>query len=234
MHGRVHEAEGGVGRDGEAGLRGVRRAHDGLVVAVADEAEGALDSERRLDDRRVPAQGLEVGEDLLGDARVVRRDDLAPVLPVDLIAIVPGGIMARGDHDAGHGAQLAHAKRHERRVRGRLIPPHLEALRDEGRRRELRERLRVVPRVAPDDDAALGSVLDRLQQVRGEPLGRLDHGQGVHAREAGLHGPAQARGAEGDAWAEAAGELGGIASDEEVIDFVGGRLVPVEAEPFLC
>ena len=49
---------------------------------------------------------------------VVRRDDLRAVLPVDLVAVVLGRVVARGDHDAGRGAEVLHREGGERRRAG--------------------------------------------------------------------------------------------------------------------
>lgn len=48
----------------------------------------------------VVAPGLEICRDLLGNAGVVGRNDLAAVFPVDLVAVVGCGVVGSGNHDA--------------------------------------------------------------------------------------------------------------------------------------
>lgn len=76
--------------------------------------------------------------------------------------------------------------------------------------------------IVAHDDPALLRAINRLAGVLLEPLARLEDGQVVHGRRAGLHGAAKAGGAEGDAGREALRQLGGVGGGDELLDLGAG------------
>ncbi len=129
------------------------------------------------------------------DAGVVRRDDLRAVAPVDLVAVVRGRVVARGDHHAGARSArstTAHAVvgvGHGRCARRARIPaPASTRAVSSANTRELWRASWPIstPRVA--------SVAARCAlQVRGEPRADLADQHAVHPLRAGAEDAAQAR-----------------------------------------
>ena len=96
--------------DGEVARAVVGETGDGVEVAVDD----------RLVQHRARAAARDVGDRAHGgdpgrDLAVGRRHDLAPVAQVDLVAVVLRRVVAGGDHDAGHRAELTDAVGEQRR-----------------------------------------------------------------------------------------------------------------------
>jgi hypothetical protein len=75
--------------------------------------------------------------------------------------------------------------------------------------RVLREHVRLVPGVVPDQDRAVGAAL--VLQVGAESGGGADHDHPVHPVRSGADGSAESRRTELEGAGEAIGQLGGIA-----------------------
>ena len=123
------------------------------------------------------------------DLGVRGRGELAPVVDVDLVAVVGGRVVRGGDLDAGDGADLPDREREH--GGGQRAGQHPDG--EPGAREHLGggrgERLRPAAGVPADDDRRPGPAL-RAQPAR-EAGGRpADHGD-VHAVRAGADRPAQ-------------------------------------------
>ncbi len=181
-----------------------RRVHDAQVARAV--GRGAGERRHRRDvglgqlgaevphGRRVQRHGARRGDvaDRGLDRGVGRRHDLHAGGVVDLVPVVLGRVVRRGDHHAGHRAQVPHRERQHRRRQRRRQHRGLEAGGGEHRGRVVRELLRAVPRVVADDDARARRVPGGAQ-VRGQPGGGAAHDGAVHAVRAGAQRPAQAR-----------------------------------------
>ncbi len=120
----------------------------------------------RVGDRRLRSQRLERGPhdharrgrpiDGGGDPRVDWRDDLRRVLPVHLVAVVFGRVVARGDDHARRRAEALDREADEGRRHGlaEQQDPQIPR-RAEDRRHVLGELAAHSARVAADDDPAL-------------------------------------------------------------------------------
>lgn len=111
-----------------------------------------------------------------------------------------GTYMTRRHHHPRSGMLDKNAERHMWRGTVGWIPPDLDADCVERISGQGGEPPRVVPRIMTEDDAGGLVAAVRLLEEAGKPLRGLDDGERVHAREAGLHAPAQTSGAELDAW----------------------------------
>ena len=149
------------------------------------------------------------------DPGVRRRHDLAAVAEVDLVAVVLGRVVARGDHDAGRAAELADRERHHRRRQRPRHHPDLEA----GTRHHLGgvagEVVAAVPRVEADHHRA-GRAL--LVQVCRQPGRGADHDDPVHPVRTRTHRSAQPRRPELQAPREPVGQVGRVGAALHVGD----------------
>ena len=208
----AHAVHGGV-NDGEI-ARAVARVHgeaqDRGDVGVLDRIGGDLHrvgrSARYVDGAGRAADGGR-------DARVDRRDDLRAVLPVNLVAVVLGRVVARGHHYAGGGAQLLHGEADEG-CRHRLPEEqHLQACLGEDQGGVLGELAAQPPGVASDDHHARSRVGDTGEDLlREAPGGARDDGA-VHPVRPGAEHAAQPCRSELQVAGEAVGEVGQMSVD---------------------
>ena len=138
-----------------------------------------------------------------GDGVSGLRGDLAAVGAVGLVAVVGGGVVARGHADAAGALEVAGGPG-ERGHRGNLgvdVGGHAVGGQNSGR--GLHEQLTVIAAIARDSDRG---VLEVLHQVVGEALRGAADGVDVHAVGAGPQRAAQARSAECEVLEERIGD----------------------------
>ena len=145
--------------------------------------------------------------DPLGDLDVRRRDDLAAVAEVDLVAVVLRRVVARGHHHPGHRAQVPDREGQQ----GSGQRPREDQRPQSGAGDDLGgvagEDVGVVAGVVPDDDGvALGRAL--VTQVGHQARGGAGDDDAVHPHRAGAEGAAQPGGAELQRPGEALGQVG--------------------------
>ena len=138
---------------------------------------------------------------------------LRAVGPVHLVAVVGGGIVTRGDVDAGGGAVLDDGEGELRRRAQGVEQTDMDAVRGADAGGLHGELLAVVAAVIADDDAPAAGLVALGYDQRGERLGRPAHHMHVHAVEAHAHHAAQAGGAEFQRTAETAFDLVFVVSD---------------------
>ncbi len=146
--------------------------------------------------------------DTRGDARIHGRHDLRAVLPVHLVAVVLGRVVAGGhDHPAGR-ARLLDRERDERR-RGRFFAEHHAKARGrEDRGGVVRELPAHAAGIATDDDATLGRTRHRRQQLFRQRPGCPRDDRAVHAIGTGAEDAAQPRRSKLERCGEPVRELG--------------------------
>ena len=148
------------------------------------------------------------GGDARRDRRVGGRDDLGSGLPVDLVAVVPGRIVAGRDHHPRRRGELGDGEGAERSGHGIGEEMHGDAEAGEHGRGVLRELPAGIPPVEAHDHAAVARGQAGLAEKPGpQAVGGLDDHHPVHAREAGLHPSAQAGGPEVEGCGEPVREL---------------------------
>ncbi|CAN5913112.1 hypothetical protein BH11MYX2_BH11MYX2_36420 [soil metagenome] len=130
------------------------------------------------------------------DADIVRRNDLRAVAPVDLVTVVRGRVVARGDHDACAGLRVGDRPRRGWRRPFAMREERLDTEAAEHAGRVLRERARVATRIVRDGDAARLRVGHVLDQIRGEARRHLADEHAVHPLRAGAEDASEACGAE--------------------------------------
>ena len=172
-----------------------RRVHDAQARTVHAGRLGGRQVDELLDDclvdgeRKAACHGFVVGHgphvfervhgvngrlDCLGR----RHRDLATVRAVDLVAVVGGRIVARGDVDARRAPQLAHGEAEGGRGLHALVHVCLDSVGRQHRRRAAHELLAAVARIAAQGNRRALKV--RVQPVC-EALRGLAHGVGVNA-----------------------------------------------------
>ena len=171
-------------------------AADRGQVGLGDLVAGPADQRAPRRSDRNPRQRPEPGDALL-DLGVGGRDDLAPVAQVELVPVVGGRIVARGDHDPGRHAQVPDRERQQGSGAGPRQHVHRDARPRQHPRRLVRELRRPVPRVTPHHhpDPAAPSRPDpaaREQPARHGGGRRPDHGA-VHPVRPRRDHPAQPR-----------------------------------------
>ena len=188
----VDEFQAGVFRKTRADLMGLDRVEEGSLAAVADELDEALGNACREGDV------LRAGEDVgLLDAVIDDGDrvigHLTAVGTVRFVAVVLGGVVGRGDHDARVAVVVAGGEAQRRdRVQG-VVDADFDAVGGEDAGSSFREVPALETGVIGDGDrlrAALG--LDPV----GDALGGLADDPDVHAVGAGAQRAAKARGTE--------------------------------------
>jgi hypothetical protein len=142
--------------------------------------------------------------DVRADLLVHRRDDLASVAQVDLVAVVGGRVVARRDHDAGGAPEVPHGERQHRGRQVRREHHHAEAGAGEDLGGHPGEQVGVVTGVVADHDGATAV----LVEVAGQAGRGARHDHEVHPVGAGADAPAQAGGAELQGPGERVVELG--------------------------
>ena len=145
------------------------------------------------------------------DLHAAGRRRHGPAAQVHLVAVVPGGVVAGGDHDAGLAAQMPDGKRQHGGGKRRGQQESFNTGSRKNGCRFLRKHARVVTGIETDDGARTvrpGVVRgSQIKQMRGHPgCGTAHHGT-VHAVGAGAHGGAQPRRAELEPAAEAVPQL---------------------------
>ncbi len=216
VHRRVDDLDGpGVAVE-PAALDHRQVGLDDSVVEAFDECVGR----RGQRDRALRRRG-----DVLGDDRVVGRDDLGAVAQVDLVAVVGGRVVARGDHDAAVGAEVTHREGEHRRGQRPRQHDRATARGGEHARRVLGEAQRLVPGVVADHDGR------PPPEVRGESRGGLLDHHPVHAVGPGPDRTPQPRGAELEPAAEAIGQLVVGTLAQQGAQLLPGRLVGVGRDP---
>ncbi len=203
---------------------------DGLEVAPAGEGPELLDVAVGCGLEWDLGGGSDVG-DGGGDALVIGRDDLGAVGCVDLVAVVLGRVVARGDDHRRRRAQLLAGEGHERRRCRVREPRDREPGRAEHADGVAREAFRVGARIEPDDDGSVGSVGHRRQDVVGEATRGADHDRPVHPHRSGADDATQPRRAELERPREPLGELVDIVRLEDGLELRDGRRVGVAGEP---
>ena len=118
--------------------------------------------------------------DLVDDAVVVRRDDLAAVLEIGLEAVVVRRVVARGDHHAAMGLQPAHRETELRGGTRRLENERHASEPGPGRRGQLAEMPREMPHVVGDDQ--LGRIIPRGAGKESVHVA-VEADRGAHVRE---------------------------------------------------
>ena len=144
------------GRVGDAEALAAPRRH----VEVPDRRDVRLDQRDVVDHAdEGPCTGRGARRESRADERrrldrlVGGRDDLGAVVVVDLVAVVPGGVVAGGHDDAGCRAEVPDRERGERRRQRPVEDVGGDAARREHVDGVAGELGRAVARVAPDDDA---------------------------------------------------------------------------------
>ena len=189
------QPQGGFG--GERGQVGA-----GDLVAVPGDERAVERPGRYLAQRAErPDRGLDLG--------VGGRDDLGPVGEVQLVAVVRGRVVTRGDHDAGGGGQLPDRERQQRRRARSRQQVNAQPGAGQHPRRLVGEPRRTVPGIGADDHAGAGGPGLPLAQPAGQRRGRGPDHRPVHPVRPGRHHAAQPRGAELQPAAEPIGQLGG-------------------------
>ncbi|OPZ69363.1 MAG: hypothetical protein BWY81_00463 [Firmicutes bacterium ADurb.Bin467] len=205
-----------------------RRVHeqplDGLDVPVVDvlaDGDEKPGRARRLFVHRLRVEVADVFE-LLGDPVRALGRELAAVLPVDLVAVVLGRVVAGGDHDAGEAIEPPDREREHRHRAQRVEQVRPNALRREHERRLLREFPGEAAGIVADRDAALRAAV--FPDQRGERERRAADRIAVHAVRPEPEHAAHAGGAERELAVEAVLELRGVFGGRA--ELPPGRLVP--------
>ena len=136
------------------------------------------------------------------------RDDLRPVAPVDLVAVVLGRVVARGDHHPRRRAPLEDCEGADRGRHRVGEDEGRDAVGGQHTSHVLREDVAHPPRVAAHDHAAGARVEGLPKQIAREPRRGLPHHRAVHAVGAGADDAPQARGAELESARERVLQLG--------------------------
>ena len=232
--GRTHPVHRGRGdpelRPGGVGPADQADRHGHVVV---DQGVGGG---RRVDRR---PDGVEPvrhsGSDVVGDPPIGRRDDLGAVTPVDLDAVVLGGVVGGGDHHARGGVEMADAPGDQ----GCRLRARHQAARDAGGLEHGddadRELLGPVAGVVADEYTSVGRPVGVGVERTSQARGRLAGHQEVEAIGARTHLASQARGTEVEAFAHQIGELDQVAGRprplERVDESGGGCRVGVGRDP---
>ena len=195
------------------------QAGDGVEVAVHDLLAHQL---ARVTARQVGerADGRDPGRDLA----VGRRDDLAAVAEVDLVAVVLRRVVAGRDHHSGGAAELADREGEEGRRQRAGHDERLEARAGHDLGGVAREDVGVVTGVEADHHGAAVAVEAGVLQVRSQAGSRAGDHDAVHPVRAGAEGAAQASRAELQRAREAVRQVG-------VLTALGGRDHRLELGP---
>ena len=164
-----------------------------------------------------------------GDARVDRRDDLRGVLPVDLVAVVLGRVVARRDDDARRRAEVLDGEPDERRRDGLAEEDDADARRPRGwprcpRRAPGSSCARLRPRRRPARPAR-GHAREELLR---EAPGRAGDDGAVHPVGPRAEDAPQARGTELERPGEAVGQVGrrAVGLSQQRLQLVAGASGP--------
>eukprot|EP00123_Amoebidium_parasiticum_P017766 comp23982_c0_seq1/m.42576 comp23982_c0_seq1/g.42576 ORF comp23982_c0_seq1/g.42576 comp23982_c0_seq1/m.42576 type:complete len:588 (+) comp23982_c0_seq1:346-2109(+) len=179
--------------------------------------------------------GLEVGLDGGGNHLVVGGDDLGPVAPVHLVAVVVLGVVAGRNHHTGCRLVAAHGKGHEGGAGHAAEHVDLKAAAQEDCGRQLGKGLRaailvLTVVVAKHNTHFLGvgnSILNGLAQT----LRTLDDSEVVHTCVARTHGSAQPGRAELHALQHDLAQGGQVLGCYEVEQLLPSGLILVHAHP---
>ena len=192
-----------------------RAVEDGVVVGLRDGRQCAHPGDAR------------------GDLGIGRWDDLAAVTEIDLVAVVIGRVVRRGDHDAGVAAEFADRKRQYRGGQGGGQHHGGDAGAGHDSGGVAGEDVGVASRVVPDHDR--GSAV--RNEIRRESRGRAGHHNAVHSVATRAQAAAQSGGAELQSAVERVGEFVdgiGIArfcARDQSLEFRGRRRVGVLGQP---
>ena len=213
-----HTADGG-GIDGH----GHDLLEEGLVGLLAE----ILD--QPLLERGIEAHALNVLEDvqlrhIIGDRRGMLRGQLRAVGPVDLIAVVFLGVVARGDVDARLRAVVQHGVGQLRRGTQSVEHADVDAVGGHDGGGLMREDLAVDAAVIADDDALLAGLGSLGLDDLGERLRGVADDMDVHAAQADGHLTAQTGSAELQRREKAAFDLLGVVLNGlELLPFRGAE-----------
>ena len=153
------------------------------LVAVAGDQRAPGPGHRDL------GQRPEVSDQLL-DLGVGGRDDLGAVTQVELVPVVRGRVVARGNHHPGRRAQVADGEREQGSGAGQREHVHRDARSGQHPGHLAGELHRPVPRVAAHHDAPLTRALLGCGTGPEQPVG---HGGGRGSDHGAVH-PVRARG----------------------------------------
>ena len=211
--------EGGVDH-----LEGVRHLGHGFLVVDLGQDVGqepvvhvlAQDGDEALGHGVVVVHGLDVGEHvqglhLVGDGGGVVGGKLGPVGPVDLVAVVLGGVVAGGDVQPGDAVVLPDGEGELRRGPQRLAKLHGDAVGGHDAGGLPGELVGVEAAVEADGHPPGGLLPALVQDDLGEGLGGVADGVHVHPAQAHAHDPPEAGGAEFQLVKEAVFDLGLVA-----------------------
>ena len=211
---------------------------DGVVVQHQGLDGGHVPIVQLLADGVIQAggNGLVVGHGFYGsvvghgvyfvqDLPIQRRGHLSAVVPVDLVAIVSGGIVGGGNHHAGGAAQGADGKgQHGNRPQGvKAVGGDAVGVEAQG---GFLGKLRGHMPGVKGDGYAFGS-RSLFQNEVCQTLGGLADGIQVHAVAAGAQDTPQTAGAEGQVPIEPVLNLGGVARVCQGFQLRSGRFVEV-------
>ncbi len=167
--------------------------------------------------------------DLVGDLGVGGRHDLGAPAQVDLVAVVAGRVVARGDGDARDGAQPADGEGQHRGGQGPGQQGRPEPGADHHGGGVAREVGALVAGVVPDDDQTVAVPV--LAEVGREPGGGPDDHHAVHPHRSRAQLPAQPGGAELEGAGETGGQFVEVAGLHEPGQFLAGLRVGVLGQP---
>src|SRR6266508_3384867 len=162
---------------------------------------------------------------------VAWRHDLGAVGPVDLVSVVLGRIVTRGDHHACGRAEVPYGECHQRCGYDIGEPVHPYTRGGEHRSSVVGKRSALASRIVADDDAPFGSIAKLLQETSHQSRRCPDDDGAVHSIGPGAHESPQSGRAELQASGESFHQLSAVATRQDPSQLLARRLVRIGEAP---